>query len=156
MGRKSTKDNKTIYQQVREELQLSREQASSLLEYISEDRIEKIESGKTLIRPDEAMRMAEVYKKPELTNYYCSHECPIGQKYIPEVNEKQLSQITVEVLGSLNSLSKLKDRLVEISYDGKISKDELEDFRKIESGLKDLKATIDSLSLWVEKQKIDD
>ena len=44
MGRSSTRENKTRYQLAREELGLSREKASELLETIAPERIEKIES----------------------------------------------------------------------------------------------------------------
>ena len=43
MGRASTKENKNIYQVSREEIGYSRAAASEKLEYISADRIEKIE-----------------------------------------------------------------------------------------------------------------
>ena len=44
MGRVSTKENKNIYFQKREELGLSREKASELLKTIPPERIEKIEN----------------------------------------------------------------------------------------------------------------
>ena len=44
MGRVSVKENKNIYQLRREELGLSREKASELLETMPAERIEKIES----------------------------------------------------------------------------------------------------------------
>ena len=43
MGKKSTKENKNIYQTSREEAGLTREKASELMEFVSADRIEKIE-----------------------------------------------------------------------------------------------------------------
>lgn len=150
MGRKSTKDNKNIFQQLREEAGLTRAKAQELIEFMSDDRIEKIESDKLLPRPEEVLKMQEVYKHPELSNYYCSHLCPIGQKYVPEVSIKELSQITVEVLDSLNDLEKLKDRLIEISVDGQITKDEIKDFKKIQNELNEMSKTIDSLTIWVE------
>lgn len=58
---------------------MSREKASELLETIMPERIEKVESGKSLPRPDEVITMAEKYKRPSLCNYYCSNQCPIGQ-----------------------------------------------------------------------------
>lgn len=79
MGRASNKENKNKYQLIREELGLSREKASELLETIMPERIEKIESGKSLSRPDEVITIAEKYKRPSLCNYYCSNQCPIGQ-----------------------------------------------------------------------------
>ena len=108
MGRRSTKENKNLYQLSREELGLTRDGAEELLQYISADRIEKIESGRSLTHPEEILTMAERYKNPALCNYYCSHECPIGQEHVPEIKMKELSQITLEMLASLNAMEKEK------------------------------------------------
>ena len=151
MGRKSTKQNKNIYQTSREEAGFTREGAAELLEFISSDRIEKIESERSLPHPDEILAMADCYKNPSLCNYYCSHECPIGQEYVPEVKIKELSQITLEMLASLNSLDKEKNRLIEITVDGQISDDEIKDFEKIQEQLSQISMAIDSLQLWVQK-----
>lgn len=155
MGKKSTKENKNIYQTSREALSLTRDKASELLRYISADRIEKIESEKSLPHPDEILLMAEHYKKPILTNYYCSHECPIGQKYVPEIQSKDLSQIVLEILGTLNSVDKQKERLIDITMDGKITTDEFPDFRNIQDMLNKISATVDSLQLWIQKAIVD-
>ena len=155
MGRKSTKENKNIYQLSREEANLTREAAAEELEFISSDRIEKIESEKSLPHPDEILAMADCYKNPALCNYYCSHECPIGQEYVPEVTFKELSQITLEMLASLNSLEKEKNRLIEITVDGVISDDEKKDFEKIQEQLAQISLAIDSLELWVQKAIVD-
>ena len=155
MGRKSTKENKNIYQTSREAVELTREAAAEQLQFISSDRIEKIENEKSLPHTDEILAMADCYKNPALCNYYCSHECPIGQEYVPEVKSKELSQITLEMLASLNSLDKQKARLVEITVDGIISEDEMEDFKKIQEQLEYISMAIDSLQLWVEKAIMD-
>ena len=155
MGRSSTKDNKNIYQQSRENAGLTREAAAEQLEFISESKIEKIEYEKSLPHPEEVLAMAKCYKDPALCNYYCSHECPIGQEYVPEVKFKELSQITLEMLASLNSLEKEKNRLIEITVDGVISQDELKDFHKIQNQLSQISLAIDSLQLWVEKAIIE-
>ena len=152
MGRKSVKENKNRYQEIREELNLTREQASELLEFVSADRLEKIENEKTPIRPEEVLKMSEVYKKAELCNYYCSHECPIGQRYVPEAENKELSQITLEMLALLNSLDREKNRLIEITVDGKITDDELPDFNKIKEQLDEMSKTITSLKLWIDNE----
>lgn len=155
MGRSSTKENKNIYQQSRENASLTREAAAEQLEFISESKIEKIEYEKTLPHPEEVLAMAKCYKDPALCNYYCSHECPIGQEYVPEVTFKELSQITLEMLASLNALDQKKNRLIEITVDGEISKDELSDFQKIQEQLSQISLAIDSLQLWVDKAIID-
>ncbi|MCR4657605.1 MAG: hypothetical protein K5770_15475 [Lachnospiraceae bacterium] len=47
MGKKSVKENKNAYQNSREEAGLTRQHASELMEFISADRIEKIENERT-------------------------------------------------------------------------------------------------------------
>ena len=118
MGRKSTKENKNIYQTSREDMGFTREVAAELLEFISSDRIEKIESEKSLPHPDEVLLMSEAYKMPNLCNHYCANECPIGKQYVPEIKIKDLSQIVLEMLASLNSMHKKQERLIEITADG--------------------------------------
>ena len=151
MARVSTKENKNIYHKTRESLQLTREAASELLESITPERIEKIENERSLPHPDEVLVMAEKYKQPSLCNYYCSNQCPIGQLYVPEVKIKDLSQIVLEMLASLNSMGKQKDRLIEITADGKVTGDELEDFIYIQEELERISIAVETLQLWSER-----
>lgn len=151
MGKKSIKENKNIYQLSREELGLTREAASELIQYISDDRIEKIESEKSLPHPDEILLMAKAYKAPNLCNYFCSHECPIGQVNVPEIEYKSLAEITLGMLSSLNSMDGYKNRLIEITSNGQIDDDEIEDFNKISKQLDQIVMTANSLKLWVDK-----
>ena len=146
MARVSTRENKNIYQLTRENLKLTRETASELLESIPPERIEKIENERSFPHPDEVLTMAEKYKKPDLCN-----QCPIGQEYVPEIKIKDLSQIVLEMLASLNAMNKRKDRLIEITADGKISDDELEDFLYIQEELERISITVETLQLWAEK-----
>ena len=62
MGRRSTKEDKNIYQTTREGLNLSRAQACELLQSVSESRLFRIESGETIPYPDEVYAMANMYK----------------------------------------------------------------------------------------------
>ena len=151
MARASTKENKTIYHKTREALQLTREEASDLLESISPERIEKIENERSLPHPDEVLVMAEKYKQPSLCNYYCANQCPIGQQYVPEIKVKDLSQIVLEMLASLNSMTKQKERFIEITVDGKITGDELEDFVYIQEELERISIAVETLQLWSER-----
>ena len=52
----------------------------NFLECVPPERIEKIDSEKVLPHPEEVLIMADKYKSPELCNYYCSNQCPIGQR----------------------------------------------------------------------------
>ncbi len=75
MAKISTKENKNVYFQRREELKLTRDQASELLESITPERIEKIENERVEPHPEEILIMADKFKSPELCNYYCSRPC---------------------------------------------------------------------------------
>ena len=151
MARVSTKENKNIYQLTREGLKLSREAASELLESIPPERIEKIENERSLPHPDEVLVMSDKYMQPSLCNYYCANQCPIGQEYVPEIKVKDLSQIVLEMLASLNSMHRQKERLIEITADGHISGDELEDFIFIQEELERISITVETLQLWSER-----
>ena len=93
MGRKSNKEDKSVYQEMREKLNLTREKASELIGFISPAKLEKIENGKVSVQPEDVIAMAQCYKAPELCNYYCSQECPIGQQYVPEIKVKILPRL---------------------------------------------------------------
>lgn len=151
MARVSAKEDKSIYQVRREELGLSREKASELLVTIPPEKIERIENEKIFLRPEDILTMAEGYKMPSLCNYYCANECPIGKQYVPEIKVKDLSQIVLEMLASLNTMQRKQERLIEITADGKIEEKEIRDFIHIQEELEKISITVETMRLWVEK-----
>lgn len=150
MGRRSVKEDKNVYQLSREACSLTREAAGERLVFVSPERIEKIESGRTAPHPDEVLAMEDCYHNPELSNYYCTHECPIGMKYEQEVKLKSLAQVTVETLAALNAMEQEKNRLIEISVDGRIDALENRDFERITEKLRAMDRSIRSMQLWME------
>ena len=86
-----------------------------------------------------------------MCNHYCANQCPIGARYVPEIKTKDLSQIILEMLASLNSMQKEKDRLIEITVDGKISGEELADFVTIQEKLEKISVAVEALQLWSER-----
>ena len=151
MARKSTRENKNIYQRTREGLELTREQASELMVTMSPERIEKIENERSMPHPDEVLLMSDYYKQPDLCNYYCANQCPIGAQYVPEIKIKDLSQIVLETIASLNAMQKKKDRFIEITVDGQITEDELADFVQIQEELEKISVAVETLQLWCER-----
>ncbi len=149
MGKKSIKENKNIYFESREAAGLTRAQASEIMGTVSESRLEKVETGKTAIYPEDVVDMARAYKRPELCNYYCTHECRIGQQSVPEVKPSTLSEIVLGMLSALNSLDKQKERLIDITADGQITDDELPDFVSIQKQLSQIDVTVESLKIWM-------
>ena len=147
--------DKNIYRESREAAGFTREAASERLVFISEDRLERIENEKSAPHPDEILAMAEQYRNPKLCNYYCSKECPIGIGKVPEISVKDFSQITLEMLSTINALSAQKDLLIDIAADGNISKEEIDSFNSIKENLDKMALSIESLRLWMEQQDID-
>ena len=68
---------------------------------------------------------------------------------------KDLSQIVLEMLASLNSMDRAKNRLIEITADGSIEEDEIRDFVRIQEELEKISVTVETLQLWVEKKLAD-
>lgn len=151
MGKQSTRENKTIYQLYREECGLTREKASECMVGISASRIEKIEYELQEPTPYDVVQMADCYKRPDLCNYFCSHKCEIGNRYVPEIEVSELPNIILETIASLNEINPLTGRLIQIARDGKISDDEIKDFAYISKKLDEISLAIDSLNLWIDK-----
>ncbi len=151
MGKKSVRSDKTPYQLAREEAGLTRAAADELMDFVSDSRIEKIENGKSAALPEDALAMASAYGRPELVNYYCSHECPIGRKYVPEVSVKELPQIVLEILDATGRIREEQESLIRIAADGDISDEEMQDFLRIRKKLTDLSESVSELQLWIDR-----
>lgn len=149
----------TVYKEIRKSHGLTRDEvcdrASALDNPIQPERLERIENGKFPINPDEVLLLAEIYGEPTLCNHYCSKECPIGEKYVPEIKMESLAQIVLEMLASLNSMKKRQERLIEITADGVIADDEIKDFVYIQKELERISVTVEALQLWVEQMIAD-
>lgn len=151
MGKQSTRENKTFYQLCRESAGLTRMEASEKMTAVSDSKIEKFEYELQEPTPYDIVQMADTYKRPDLCNYYCSHKCEIGHRYVPEIEVSNLSNIILETIASLNELNPLTTRLIQIARDGKITDDEIKDFAFISKKLDEVSLAIDSLNLWVDK-----
>ena len=156
MGKLSTKENKTIYQLAREEKGLSRMEAADLMyEYgVTDYRLVRLESGETTIQPLDVLAMSKAYNKPELRNYYCTHECKIGEIDAPHVKmDSSIHELLVNMLLSLEAVNTDKVRLMEILADGKIESNEAKDFEQIKEKLEQISMAVESLQLWCERME---
>ena len=155
-GRYFGMKEKNIYRKSRESAGLTRETAAERLVFISEDRLERIENDRSAPHPDEIIAMAEQYQDLRLRNYYCANECPLGKGSVKEIDYKDFSQITLEILSSINALSTQKDLLIDIAADGNISQEERESFTLIKENLDKMTSSIESLKLWLEQKEMKD
>lgn len=139
------------YIETRNNLDLTREKASELLETISPEKLERIENERQLPSPEDVMIMAEKYGEPNIRNYYCANQCPMGQHFVPTIKFNDLEKTVLKLVASLNSMHAKQDKLIEIAEDGEITEDELMDFISIQKDLERINLAVSSLELWTEK-----
>lgn len=151
MGKRSVKANKNIWQQSREAALLTREQAAEKMVFVTDDRIEKIENGRSQPHPDEVVAMASCYNEPGLMNRFCVEQCPIGALTQQPIPEKDLPRIALELLKELTALNGERDRLIEIASDGRVNPNEREDFARIRERLSRVSLLSGSLQIWMDK-----
>lgn len=140
-----------IYLETRNNLDISREEASELLETISPEKLGRIENEKQLPTPEDVMIMAEKYGEPGIKNYYCASQCPMGQRYVPRIQFSDLEKTVLKLVAALNSMHAKQEKLIEIAEDGVISDDEMLDFISIQKDLERVSLAVSALEVWTEK-----
>ena len=151
MGIKSIRENKTIYQRYREEKDLTREEACDGMPGVSPSHLEKVEYEQMAPTPYDVVMMAECYGRPDLCNYFCTHECAIGKKYIPELKLSELGNVTLQTITNINEIEPDINRLIQIAADGKITDEEIRDFARISKTLDAISLSVSELNLWIDK-----
>ena len=139
------------YKEMRRTMEWSRETAAAELG-MSEDKLERIENGKQNPNPQDVMLMSKAYQSPELCNYYCHHDCEIGMKYVPAVPDSNLPKIILNLLKAANEFEDMERKLIRITADENIDKDEIPEMVKIQNTLEQLSLMIEALQLCVEKK----
>ncbi len=117
---------------------------------IDRSRLARIELGSTVPYPEEALLMADMYKSPELKNYFCREMCPLG-KNMPKVDCSSLDRIGLKAMSSFRKVIQAKDLLLDITEDGIVDESEKEDLKKIIDILDEVGSIAQSLKAWVEK-----
>lgn len=144
----------SIYERLRNERDLTREEVSSMLIEqgidLKPSRLGRIEKGMA-ITPREVLILSRAYGEPYLCNYYCANECDIGIKYVPEIKVQDLANIVLEMLASLSSIEDRQARLIEITADGSIDDEEIKDFIGIQNDLERISVTVEAMQLWAEE-----
>lgn len=158
-----TSETKTTFQEVRDEIGLSRLEAANLIAqvdngkygYLDENKLVKIEHGTVKVQPDDVVALSKAYNRPELRNYYCCHQCSIGKLDAPEVDDaSNVHKTLVEMSVSLESINTKKMRLMEILADGKVDDTEILDLNKILEELEKISMAVEAIQIWCEKMKV--
>lgn len=128
----------------------SREGASELLG-IDRTRLARIELGSLSPYPEEVLLMSDSYNCPELCNYYCSQDCPLGKHTVQQIEIAELDRLTVQVLATFQKVNPIKETLLDIAADGIITDEEKPKLENVIEALDHISAHAQSLKLWAEK-----
>jgi len=157
MGTNPTKAMDNIYCRCRKEAAKyndklnSREGAAELLG-VSVSSLADYELGNTKVVPvDKVVLMADLYNAPELKNYYCTHECPIGEGTVHKLEVAELDRLTIKLLATLRNMTGIKDTPIDIAEDGIISEREKPKLNEVLEALDAIVRHSQELRLWAEK-----
>lgn len=104
----------------------------------------------TVPTPDEVLLMVEKYDAPELCNYYCTQQCPIGIGG-RLLNYNSLGEISASLMSALYFLDGVKDSIHTILADNLVSEEEKQEFLKSLNILKSIAYSAECLELWAKK-----
>lgn len=153
MGREATKASGNPWYEARkraaeyDDRLCSREGAAERLG-MSVSAVADAELGLSKCMPvDKAVLMADLYKAPYLLNHYCLHECPIGCRHSLSDEVLGIDRVTVKLLKALkvDKLGEVKDTLLDIAADGKITDDEKPALKEVLDYLDGLAKTVSEL-----------
>ena len=158
MGRVATKASSNVWYQARmnasryNDKLASREGAAELLG-MSVSAVSDAELGISKIMPvDKAVLMADVYNAPQLLNYYCTHECPIGKgrPLADELDTIERATIGLILAMDTDTLADTKMKLMEIAEDGRVSGDEVGKLEDVMEYLNKLAKRISAITIIAE------
>lgn len=127
----------------------SREGAAEMLG-MSVSAVADAELGLTKFMPvEKAVLMADLYNEPQLLNYFCLHECPIGCRHCISDEVNAIDRMAVKLVKGLRTedIEKIKNAILDIAEDGKVNEDEKESFREVLDYLEKLGKLISELKI---------
>lgn len=131
----------------------SREIAADLLG-ISTSALAKHELGTTKCVPvDTVVLMSDLYGQPELRNWYCRNECPLGHGAPIATEIPRIEQIAVRLANCMDDdrIKGLRGKLLKIADDGVISHDEAQMLPGIMEDLDAFSKAVSELRMFAEK-----
>ncbi len=135
---------RNIYQIARESTGLTQERASELLD-ISVDSVRAYEGGKRVPPDRVVIKMIEIYNAQYLAYQHLKTSAEVGQKYLPNIEIKELPLAMLRLQKEVSDFIKLKDEMIEITCDGIIDAEEKPRWDKIMKELDDVVEAIMAL-----------
>ncbi|WP_017353021.1 MULTISPECIES: helix-turn-helix transcriptional regulator [unclassified Clostridium] len=135
---------RNIYQIARESTGLTQEKACELLD-VSVDSVRAYEGGKRVPPDRVVIKMIEIYNAQYLAYQHLKTSAEVGQKYLPNIEIKELPLAMLRLQKEVSDFIKLKDEMIEITCDGIIDDEEKPRWEKIMKELDDVVEAIMAL-----------
>lgn len=156
MSRQATKAQGNRYYEARmkaakyNEKLLTRAGAAECLPGVTEECLKKYELD--INRPPNTVvsLMADEYGQPELRQWYCANECPLG-KNCREMPEMPAERALLRLQNSIRTMNEPMQELSMIMEDGKIDEIEMKSIPGIYEQLLEVKKRIDENLIVLEK-----
>ena len=124
----------------------SRDTAAIKLNY-SPETIGRHERGDVPVSPDDIIRYAEGYQRPDIMLRYCA-SCPVGKKTGKRAVDRDPPWAALRVSQRLQKAKEIADKLESIADDGIVDHMERADFDTALAFLRSLEETITDMLLW--------
>ena len=118
---------------------------------IDRTRLARIELGTTVPYPEDILMMADTYNAPELMNHFCTHECPIGKKMIPQAEIMQLDRLTIKILNAVDGVKDIGVTMRLIADCGRVTKEEVPKLEEILNALNRVSKVATEMQIWMQK-----
>ena len=128
----------------------SREGAAEIV-CIERTRLANIELGNITPHPEEVNLMESTYNAPELSNYYCSSQCPLGCGRVEKLEPRNLESAAMKIERVTRNIDEMSQNISDIAEDGMISKDERRLFDQRMEQLRKIKRSIEEMLLIAEQ-----
>ena len=136
MSKYATKANENVFYLARSEAAkfddslASREGASEMLG-TDRTRLARIEHGSQDPLPEDVLLMADLYRRPELCNHYCTKICPIGKKTMEPMVEGSLPELAIRSFFAAHDIDQPAEEFLKMMEDGKLDSKDKERLEKI-------------------------
>jgi len=95
--------------------------------------------------------MADAYNQPELRQWYCANECPLGKDRISESDTMPPERALIRLKKGMKEIDKAMQELANIMDDGVISEEEMELLPNIMEQFMEARKRIDENIMAIER-----
>lgn len=141
-----------MYKEARKQAGLSLDEAAYRLS-VAPRTLAKYEAGELRVPCEIVVKMAEIYREPELVAWHCATQCAAGRLLKPVYESGELATNSLALLKELNDVNACMGRLVAMAADGRITLAEEVEFERVMQELAELKAAIERMELLAQKMR---